>query len=55
MNDVIQAAAELQNFCQSQGWQFCFIGGVALQRWGEPRETVDVDLSLFAEFGQEQQ
>ena len=54
MNDVIQAAAELQNFCQSQGWQFCFIGGVALQRWSEPRETVDVDLSLFAGFGREQ-
>jgi len=54
VNDVIQAAAELQNFCQSQGWQFCFIGGVALQRWSEPRETVDVDLSLFAGFGQEQ-
>ena len=33
MNKVIQAAAELQNVCQSQGWQFCFIGGLALQRW----------------------
>jgi nucleotidyltransferase AbiEii toxin of type IV toxin-antitoxin system len=55
VNDVIQAAAELQNVCESQGWQFCFIGGVALQRWSEPRETVDVDLSLFVGFGQEQQ
>lgn len=55
MNDVIQAAAELQAICESQGWQFCFIGGLALQRWSEPRETVDVDLSLFAGFGQEQQ
>ena len=55
MNEVIQAAAELQAVCQSQGWQFCFIGGLALQRWSEPRETVDVDLSLFAGFGQEQQ
>ena len=54
MNKVFEAAAELQNVCQSQGWQFCFIGGLALQRWGEPRETVDVDLSLFAGFGQEQ-
>ncbi len=53
MNEVIQAASELQAVCQSQGWQFCFIGGVALQRWGEPRETVDVDLSLFVGFGQE--
>ena len=55
MNEVIQAAAELQNVCQSQGWQFCFIGGLALQRWSEPRETVDADLSLFAGFGHEQQ
>lgn len=55
MNKIFQAAAELQNVCQSQGWQFCFIGGVALQRWSEPRETVDVDLSLLAGFGQEQQ
>ena len=55
MDEIFQAAAELQNVCQSQGWQFCFIGGLALQRWSEPRETVDVDLSLFAGFGQEQQ
>lgn len=41
-------------FCQSQGWDFCFIGGLALQRWSEPRETVDVDLTLFAGFGEEQ-
>lgn len=54
MNDVIQAAAELQAICQSHDWQFCFIGGLALQRWSEPRETVDVDLSLFAGFGDEQ-
>ena len=54
MNKVFQASAELQNVCQSKGWHFCFIG-VALQRWGEPRETVDVDLSLLAGFGQEQQ
>ena len=55
MNEVIQAAAELQAICQSNNWQFCFIGGLALQRWSEPRETVDVDLSLFAGFGDEQQ
>jgi len=54
VNEVIQAAAELQTICQSQGWDFCFIGGLALQRWSEPRETVDVDLSLFAGFGDEQ-
>jgi hypothetical protein len=54
VNEVIQAAAELQAVCQSQGWQFCFIGGLALQRWGEPRETTDADLSLLAGFGNEE-
>ena len=55
MTEVIQAAAELQALCQSQDWQFCFIGGLALQRWGEPRETVDVDLTLLTGFGGEEQ
>ena len=55
MNNVIRAAAELQAVCESHDWQFCFIGGLALQRWSEPRETVDVDLTLFAGFGNEQQ
>lgn len=55
MTEVIQAAAELQAVCQSQDWQFCIIGGLALQRWGEPRETVDVDLTLLTGFGGEEQ
>jgi Nucleotidyl transferase AbiEii toxin, Type IV TA system len=53
MNGVISAAAELQTFCERQGWSFCFIGGVALQRWSEPRETVDVDLTVNTGFGHE--
>lgn len=53
MREVFRAAAELQQFCELQGWQFCFIGGVALLRWGEPRETVDADLTLLADWGQE--
>jgi hypothetical protein len=54
VNEVIQAAAELQGFCERQGWRFCFIGGLALQRWGEPRETVDADLTLMTGFGREE-
>ena len=50
MNAVIRAAAELQSLCESQAWRFCFIGGLAVQRWGEPRETVDVDLTLLTGF-----
>ncbi len=54
MNEVIRAAAELQAFCESQKWRFCLIGGLALQRWGEPRETIDVDLTLLTGFGGEE-
>ena len=35
-------------------WRFCFIGGVAVQRWGEPRVTQDVDLTILAELGREE-
>src|SRR2546422_2006643 len=51
---VLAAAGEVQRFCQQQGWRFCFIGGVALQRWGEPRLTQDVDLTLLTGFGDEE-
>lgn len=44
---VLAAAGEVQRFCLQQRWQFCFIGGVAVQRWGEPRLTQDVDLTIF--------
>ena len=53
MNAVIAAAAELQAVCDAEGWRHCLIGGVALQRWGEARETVDVDLTLLTGFGDE--
>jgi len=54
VNEVIRAAGELQAYCESQDWRFCFIGGLAVQRWGEPRETVDVDLTLLTGFGGEE-
>jgi hypothetical protein len=51
---VLAAAGEVQSFCQTRGWRFCFIGGVAVQRWGEPRLTQDVDLTLLTGFGSEE-
>jgi hypothetical protein len=41
MVDVLAAAADVQRLCQRHGYDFCFIGGVAVQRWGKPRFTVD--------------
>jgi hypothetical protein len=52
--ELVQAASQLQRFCVEQDWQFCFIGGFALQRWGEPRLTSDVDTSLLTGFGNEE-
>ncbi len=45
---VLTAAAEVETFCRANGWRFCFIGGVAVQRWGMPRFTQDVDITLLA-------
>ncbi len=53
MRDLFLLAGELQSFCQERGWRFCFIGGIALQRWGEPRLTGDVDLTILTGFGEE--
>lgn len=39
--------------CEAHHWRYCFIGGLAVLRWGEPRETVDVDLTLLTGFGDE--
>lgn len=53
MLPLIKTAFEIQNFLESQSWQFCIIGGLALQRWGEARVTVDVDITLLTGFGNE--
>jgi hypothetical protein len=53
MNGLFAAARQLQDFCDGQGWRSCFIGGIAVQRWGEPRVTRDVDLTLLTGFGSE--
>jgi hypothetical protein len=53
MIDLFETARQLQTFCDQQRWRSCFIGGIAVQRWGEPRVTRDVDLTLLAGFGGE--
>ena len=51
---LFNLAAEVQSLCVLHDWRFCFIGGLALQRWGEPRLTIDIDLSLLTGFGGEE-
>lgn len=54
MNGLFRAAEEVQTFCRARSWRFCFIGGLAVQRWGEPRQTRDVDLTVLTGFGAEE-
>lgn len=50
---LAEAALEIQAFCDARGWRFCFIGGLAVLRWGEPRLTRDADLALYTGIGDE--
>ena len=53
MNALFAAAADLQRVLAAKGWRSTIIGGLAVQRWGEPRQTRDVDVALFTGFGDE--
>jgi len=53
VNPIFSTALEVQDFCRREEWRFCFIGAVAVQRWGEPRLTLDVDLTVLTGFGSE--
>lgn len=53
MNGILDAAVEVDGRLQEAGVRYCLIGGIALQRWGEPRTTLDVDVTVMSEFGDE--
>ena len=53
MNPLFAAAVGVQAFMVSQAWRSAVIGGLAVQRWGEPRQTRDVDLALLTGLGNE--
>lgn len=54
MNGLFAVAADVHTICARAGWRFCFIGGLAVQRWGEPRQTRAVDLTILTGFGDEE-
>lgn len=53
MIEVLRAAKEVNDFLQSRGWAFAFIGGLAVNRWGRARTTNDADVCVFSDFGNE--
>ena len=53
LSDLVAAAHRLQLAWEAIGIEFCFIGGLAVQFWGEPRNTSDVDATVWTDFGNE--
>ncbi len=54
MTPQVAAGVELQQFFLVRDWRFCIIGGLAVQRWSEPRQTRDADATLLTGFGSEE-
>ncbi len=54
MIDLLRIAVRVQGFLDGQGWRSCVIGGIAVHRWGHPRLTYDVDVTLLTGFGDEE-
>jgi hypothetical protein len=54
MNAIFGAALELEAVCRAAKFRACFIGGVAVLRWGQARMTADVDLTVITGFGTEE-
>jgi len=53
MTPLLEAARDLPTFLNGRQWKFCIIGGMAVLRWGEPRFTRGVDVTLLTGFGRE--
>ncbi len=54
MTDLLDVALGLQSFCEERGWEFCFIGGLAVQALAEARLTKDADMTLLTGWGREE-
>lgn len=55
MNGQFEAAWQLHRFLSERNIPYVVIGGLAVQRWGEPRLTIDVDLAILLRAGAEEQ
>lgn len=55
MIELFRAAQEIADFFKSQRWDYVFIGGLAVMRWGELRTTIDVDVTLLTRYQHEEE
>ena len=54
MNLQFETAWQLHIFLTSRRIPYAIIGGIAVQRWGQPRLTRDVDLTILLPRGAEE-
>ena len=54
MNRQFEAAWRLHGFLSARWIPYAIIGGIAVQRWGQPRLTRDVDLTILLPPGREE-
>jgi hypothetical protein len=53
VSELAAAARDVLTLLRERGYRACLIGGLAVHRWGEPRATADVDLTVLAPYGDE--
>lgn len=54
MNLQFEAAWRLHELLTARSIPYAIIGGIAVQRWGQPRLTRDVDLTILVQPGREE-
>ncbi len=54
MNLQLEAAWQIHEFCMAHRVPYAIIGGLAVQYWGEPRFTRDVDVTILVPVGSEE-
>ena len=54
MNPQFRAIWEIHQFFTEEQIPYALIGGIALQWWGEPRFTRDVDVTILVNLGEEE-
>ncbi len=54
MNRLEEALKKVQDFLKKQGVQYMIIGGIGNLIWGEPRLTVDIDITVQISEAKEQ-
>lgn len=55
MIELFQAANEIAQCFEQRRWEYAFIGGLAVLRWGDVRTTSDVDATLLTRYTSEEE